>query len=472
MQLEAQLTEAGVSAAWDPAHAAGPAAGAGDSADGLRLRAVVLDADHLGARLPSVASAWRALPALPGLVAIGGSPEARASAPGAQLTLLSPTARTATIASALRDAVRLRATASLSWPMLRAAARLPAEAEEPAAWPQALAAARAIAPEVPRAALRWRAGWYATPTAKLDELVAERWLSVPERAAAERVDGTRTIQRLVHGGPLDPDAAARALWALACMGAVELTAEVRDRDTPARRRLAEVRAHLRRRAARLEGATYYDVLEVTPLAEHDELEAAYAGAARSFAPAALAEHDLGDAAGLVAPLWELTEKARAVLIDDAARGRYHDWLRRKLPALRTVWAVDPPRAAAAAAAYARGQIALGDGDVHRAMSELAGACRQHPGHPEYEASLAWARLRVQVASGRDQGEAARSERAYVEELLLGGRAWPRALVALALLCVTAGDAPAARWHLHAALRVDPRDPAAARLARRLGLPRA
>src|SRR5262249_45131397 len=123
----------------------------------------------------------------------------------------------------------------------------------------------------------------------------------------------------------------------------------------------------------------------------------------------------------------------------------------------------------AAEAFARGQHHLADGDVHRAMGELATACRYHPGHPDYETNLAWARYRVQVASGRDQVEAATHERELVESVLLGCRVWPRALVALALLCVAAGDVGSARWHLRSALVADPNLPAAVQLARRLGM---
>src|SRR5262249_62317977 len=101
----------------------------------------------------------------------------------------------------------------------------------------------------------------------------------------------------------------------------------------------------------------------------------------------------------------------------------------------------------------------------------ARAGRQFPGHPDYEASLAWARYRVQVGSGRDRIEAATAERRAIEDLLLGRRPWPHALVALALLCAAAGDADAARWHLHVALQIDPNVPAAAQLAQRLGLRR-
>jgi hypothetical protein len=55
--------------------------------------------------------------------------------------------------------------------------------------------------------------------------------------------------------------------------------------------------------------------------------------------------------------------------------------------------------------------------------------------------------------------------------LVGCRPWPRALVALALLCAASNDADSARWHLAIALSIDPNVPAAAQLAQRLGLRR-
>ena len=264
---------------------------------------------------------------------------------------------------------------------------------------------------------------------------------------------------------------ARFLWTLASIGALDFSAEIRDVATSPRRLLAELRAHLRARASRLEKSTFYDVLEITPLAEHADIEQAYKSVAMRFAPATLAGHDLAELASTIKPMWDLVDKARSVLVDHAARGRYHDWLRQKLGELRTVWAIDPLAVGAAAEAFVRGQRALGEGDVHRAMSELAMACRQFPGHPDYEANLAWARYRVQVASGRDRIEAALAERKTIEDLLLGCKVWPRALVALALLCAAGGDADSARWHLHTALTVDPTVPAAAQLAQRLGMRR-
>ena len=79
------------------------------------------------------------------------------------------------------------------------------------------------------------------------------------------------------------------------------------------------------------------------------------------------------------------------------------------------------------------------------------------------------RYRVQVASGRDRAEVAAAERKTIEAMLMGCRPWPRALVALALICAAGGDSDSARWHLHGALTVDPTLPAAVQLAKRLGM---
>jgi hypothetical protein len=462
VQLEDQLVRAGLAATWDAGQAGAPGSGVPD--------VVLVDADHLGARLTEVVAAWRDRPEVPGVVAIGRSAAARDQAPRARVTLVAPGASPQTLSAAIADAHALRLAAEMRWPVLCAALGLPAD-DGPAAWQPALAAARAVDLAIPRTALRWHVHDYATPTARLDELRADRVLTVPELELAGRIDGTLTVQRLVRLGPLDPTDAARLVWVLGSMAAVAFTAEVDDTATAPRRALAEVRAHLRARTARLEGSTFYDVLEVSPLAEIDDIDASYQLVAARFSPAALAVHDLAGLTSLIAPTWELVDKAHSVLVDHAQRGRYHDWLRQKLPELRTVWAIDPTAVTTAAAAFTRGQVALGEGDVHKAMSDLATACRQFPGHPEYEASLAWARYRVQVGSGRDRIAAAIAERAAVEDLLLGRRPWPRALIALVLLCAAAGDLDAARWHLRTALAVEPSAPAALQLAHRLGLRR-
>jgi hypothetical protein len=402
---------------------------------------------------------------------MGGSALALEHAPAARITLLSTSASIPTVLNVLREAAKLRLASGLKWNVMRAAVGLPPAVDEPGAWAITLTAARAVDLDVPRAALRWHAAHYATPTAKLEELRAERVLIVPELATTNHLDGTTTIATLLRKGPLDPLQSARLLWALASIGAIELSPEVLDLATPARRALAEVRHHLRARATRHSNSTYYDVLEITPLAEDGDIEDAYQRVGARFHPDAVARLDLAELATTVQPMWNLVDKARSVLLDPAARGRYHDWLRARLPELRTSWAVDVGAVTAAAEAFARGQRALGAGDVHRAMGDLAGACRQHPGQPEYEANLAWARYRVQVASGKDRTAAATKERALVEGVLAGCRVWPRALVALALLCAASDDPDAARWHLTAALAVDPNLPAAVQLLQRLGVRR-
>ena len=464
MPLEEQLIAAGVAAKWDAQQADGPR-GPTDA------MVVLVDADHLGARLAEVTERWRAQPSVPGVVAIGVSAIARDQAPRARVTLLSSSARTETILAAIKEAAKMRLASGMRWPVLRAAAGLPPVPEERRHWQPTLAAARAVDIEIPRATLRWHATHYVTPTRKLDELREDRVLTVPELEASKVIDGTRTVQTHVKAGPLDPLQTARMLWALGSLGALDFTPEVRDVATGPRRLLSDLREHLRARMKRLAKSTFYDVLELTPLAEYEHIEAAYESVASRFSPTVLDAHDLSELQPQVKPMWELVEKARSVLVDHAARGRYHDWLRSKLDSLDTIWAIDPSAAQAAEVAAIRGQRALGDGDVHKAMSDLAIACRHFPGHPEYEASFAWARYRVQVSSGRDRVEGAVAERKQLEARLLGCRPWPKALVPLALLCAAANDADSARWHLHTALTIDPTIPAAAQLAQRLGMRR-
>jgi hypothetical protein len=464
MPLEESLVAAGVQAQWDPHQADGPKGA-------VTAKVVLIDADHLGVRLVEVTERWRDHPSVPGVVAIGTSAIAREQAPRARVTLLSSNARRETILAAIKEAAKLRLASGMRWTVLRAAVGLPPATESRDLWQATLLQARSVDIEIPRAALRWHAAHYVTPTARLEELREERMLSVPEMSAAKVIDGTKTVQTHVKSGPLDPLQMARFLWTLGSIGALEFTPEVRDVSTGARRLLAELRAHIRARVQRLEKSTFYDVLELPPQSEYEDIEAAYEAVASRFSPQVLGAHDLAELQPQIQPMWELVEKARSVLVDHAARGRYHDWLRERIDELRTTWAIDPSSISVAAEAFARGQRALGEGDVHKAMSDLAMACRHFPGHPDYEANYAWARYRVQVSSGRDRVEGAVAERQKIENLLLGCRPWPRALVALALLCAASGDAESARWHLHTALTVDPTVPAAAQLAQRLGMRR-
>lgn len=460
MMLESALVRAGARARWVAALADGPGAQPHGAA------VIVLDGDHLGARLPEVARTWRQTAERPGLLAIGDGEAARAHAPLARVTLLAGKASEATVVAAVREAHRLRFAGELSWPMLCGALGLEELAPSMEAVAAALGAARDAPVELARAALATMSQHYVTETEALAALLEARVLAVPERAVAQACDGTRSLQTLVRLGALPPSRIARLVWTLACTKAVTLTPFVRDTDTPARRALHELRCHLERRKQRLAGSTFYDVLEVTPRAEAPEIEAATHALAARYSPSALAAYDLAELADTVAPLWELVERARATLLDMPARGRYHDWLRSRQDS-SSIWAIDPAVAATAAAAFARGQAELGAGEVHRAIGELARACRLHPGHPEYEATLAWARFRIGELAGHTRAELLARERAFVEALLLGGRPWPRALLALALLCAAEGDRSAAQWHLQQALTFDPSLTAARALRQKL-----
>jgi len=464
VQLEEALNRAGFEARWDAGEVDGPRAG-------HSCEVVLIDADHLGAKLAEVVDAWRDQPSAPGVVALGTSEDARTFAPGARVTLLTPGAKATTIGAALHEAAKLRLATAMRWSIMRAALKLPPIDNTIDQWAATLLHSRNVDIEIARSALRWHVQHYATPTALFEQLRDERILLVPELETIAHADGTKTVQTLVKAGPLDPLKTARLLWALTSLGAIVLTPEVHDIATSGQRSLDEIRKHLRARITRLERSTYFDVLEISPLAEYPEIEASYQLLGSRYSPRALQRYDLGELVSHVKPTWELVEKARNVLVDDAHRGRYTDYLRQHIATMKTQWAIDPNDSRLAVEAFARGQAALGEGDAHKAMSHFAKAARHHPGHPDYEATLAWVRYRVQVASGRDQVEQAKLERAAVEGYLVGCRPWPRALVALALLCAAGGDAESARWHLAIALSIDPNVPAAAQLAQRLGLRR-
>lgn len=455
--LQEALEALGRSATWEPG--ATPDRKRADPPD-----VVILDGDAASPPLGERADAWRALDPAPGLIAIGQTSAGVSAAAAARVTLVPSSATPPQLSTALDDAARLRFAAALSPGLARRALSLPPGADIP----QLVAAARNLDVELARAALRWHAQHYVAATARVDELRDARALIPPEIEHVRHMNGTLTLQSVVRAGPLDAPAAARLVWILGSLGAVTLGPEPPDLATAARRALSELRAHLRARTARLARATFYDVLEITPLAEIEEIEAAYRVLEWRYGPGRTGAVDLGDTAALAAPAWDQVERARKVLNDVAARGRYNDWLRDRWSQLETRWGIDGASSSAAAEFYGRAQQALTAGDVHRALSEMAAAARNHPGHPEYEAGLAWARYRVEVAGGRDQAEIARRERGVAERATLGMRPWPRALLALALLCVADRDLDSARWYLREALAVDPSSPAARQLMARLG----
>jgi hypothetical protein len=282
------------------------------------------------------------------------------------------------------------------------------------------------------------------------------------------LDGAHTLKSVVRAtSRMGAPQVGRILWALACTGGMSLSIDPPDLSTPARRAVVMARRHLLARQARLQRASHYDVLEVTPAAEPAEIEHAVRMLGVRFAPERVSSLDLSGVAALVAPLWQAVLEARAVLLDPASRLQYHDELRARAP-LTSAWVVGPHDRERAEQALARGQRALLAGEPFKALSEMAAAARSHADHPDYETSLAWARYGAELARGKAREQAAAAERAAAEKLLLGRRPWPRALVALALLCAADRDPEAARWYLREALQCDPTLPAAQQLLARLG----
>lgn len=467
VQLQEALEGRGVPVRWDPHAAEGPTPALQRDASTLE-DVVVLDADGLGDRLANVAEAWRRLDPPPALVAIGTTGAAQAAATAARLGLVPASDDGRTFLEAAAEATRLRFAGSMTRSIARRALDVPALSDPGADAAQIVGAARALPVEVAREALRWHALSYvcALPDA-IAGLREIRALTIPEVEFVARLDGTYTVQTLVKAGPIDGWHAARLLWSLTSVGAAVITPEPHDLATPRRRALAMARRHVRGRQARLERGTFYDALEITPAAETDEIERAYELVGRRFSPDVLGQLDLGDLAGAVEPIWNTVEKARSVMHDIAARGRYQDWLASRWSELRTHWTIDAAAYRAGVEAWQRGQRALGAGDIHRAVGDFAAAARNHPGHPEYEANLAWARYRV-AGPDVDRAAVARRERAAAEAAYWGTRPWPRAMLALALLCAADGDPDTARWHLQEALAIDPNLPAAQQLLARLG----
>ena len=455
--LQAALEQPGRDVAWRADLVHGPGVSPPAAA------VVLLDVDGAGPVLDTAVAAWRALDPPPALIGLVADDRAVARATALRLTLATAAADDVALTAALTEATRLRFTAALSPALARHLLALAAADDD-----AIVAAARALDPELVHAALRWHAHDYATLITVADPGRIRRVLTAPELGQLVHLGGTRTVQAVVRAGPLDGIAAARLLWTLGSLGVITFSAAPLDRSTAGRRQVADLRDHLAARAQRLARSTFYDVLEVSPLAEDADIERAFRALHHRYGPDLVAAIDLGDHAALADPCWDLITRAHQILVDAATRGRYADWLRERLHERQTAWAIDATAGRVAAEAYQRGQHALVNGDPHRGLSELAVAARHHPGHPEYETGLAWARYRVEVAAGRALPELARRERIIAEAAIVGSRPWPRALITVALLCAAEGDPDAARWHLREALTVEPSSAAARALLARLG----
>ncbi len=470
LPLQEALEAKGHRVVWDPGLATGPGRpSAGDGRAGAHSQAPDLVILSPSPDLGGVVAAWHAARPPPGLLVVGSGAGAAERAEACGVPFADSAQSPGELTESADRALALRYAGALGPGFARAALGLPDAGDGELSEAEAgriIAGARELDLDIVRAALRRHAQDYVVATSLVATLREHRALEIPEVELTRLLDGTKTVQSVIRAGAIEPARAGRLLWALASVGGASLSPEPPDRGTPARRALAEARAHLRARRDRLDGSTYYDVLEVAPDADAGEVDAAVRALSLRYGPDALAPLDLGDLAHLAEPMWTQIGKARSVIADIASRGRYNDWVASRRDRLRTTWANNLDRKRAEAA-FSRGQRALVEGDPFAAVSAMAKACREHPDHPDYEASLAWARHRAALARGDDGERSAAEERRIAADALRGRRPWPRGLVALGLLCVADGDSEAARFHLHEALRCDPNLPAARRILRRI-----
>lgn len=462
--LQELLERSGHRVLWSPPLAEGP-----DTLPRGHAVDMVVLAERAGGGFERGLERWRRVDPPPGVLAVVLGKTGEAAARKARVPLVPSTAPPAEIARAVDRALALRWSGGLTASHARGALGLGARLADPVEdAARVVKGARTVDLDVVREALRWYAGHYVSTTDVIAQLRDVRALSIPEVELVRAIDGARTMQTILNKAAIGPQAAGRLLWALACVDAVALHPEPVDLASPERRAVAMARFHLKARAARSERATHYDLLEIPPAAGVTEIEQAYRALLVRYAPDRLDRLDLGDAAPLVAPGWKAIQRARAVLSDPADRLRYNEALAAQRGKVQSTWAFGPNDRARAEEAFARGQRALVAGEPFKAVSEMAAAARAHADHPDYEASLAWARYRAELARGKPKEQIVKTERRAAEQALAGRRPWPRALVALALLCAADEDPDAARWHLKEALACDPNLPVAKQLLARLG----
>jgi tetratricopeptide (TPR) repeat protein len=429
---------------------------------------VVLDGDDVGVgRLVEV---WRRHDPPPALLLLGATPQAQQAAERRKLPLVPKPIDVKVFLEIAEAAVRLRFVMAFT-PAAAACAVKMRPREDPLENASVvIGGARMIDPGPVRVALRSHALDYVTPTPFLVRLREERALNVPEQNLAMRLDGASTLKAIVDSGALEPTAAGRLLWALVSVGAVAFLPDPHpDGQQPRLRATIRARKNLKARRVRGEKALFYDVLEVSPDPDAEEVERACQLLAVWYAPRRMHGLDLGDMAPLVEPTWHQILKARATLAAIDSRIAYERWLLSRgvtLEKRREDW--DRGRMDAEEA-FLAGQKALGAGEVAKAVSTLAKAARLRPEEPDYEAYAAWARVLSEEQRGADRAAVAARERAVAEEVLLGRKPRPRALVALGLLCEAAGDLLAAREAFEDALDCEPRMALAKRALQRLGV---
>jgi hypothetical protein len=431
---------------------------------------VVLDGDPNG-DVARVVEVWRRHDPPPAVVLLGSTQAAMRAAERLRLPFVPKPIDVKSFVSTTSSAGKLRFVTAYTPAAALAAVGMRAREDELENASAVIGGSRMIDPMLVRAALRPHALEYVTPTPFLGKLREERALTVPEANLAMRLDGAATLKSVIDSGTMEAASAARLLWALASVHAIAFLSEPHpDGRHPRIRATLRARIHLRARKSRCEKAILYDVLEVAPDPDPEEVDRACQLLAVWYSPKRLAGLDLGDLAPLVDPLWQQIVQARDALGKIDNRMAYEQWLLGRgisLERRRDEWDRNTREGEEA---FLAGQKALGLGDVVKAMSTLAKAARLKPDEPDYECYAAWARVLAEELHGTERRAAAARERPGAERTLAGRRPRPRALVAIGLLCEAAGDVLAAREAFQDALDCEPRLQLARRALERLGLP--
>ena len=459
MPLQETLERTGHAVTWDGASATGP------TEESATAELVVLDAESEDCI--EACEAWRQHDPPPGILLVGMSAAAKENAARARCTFVPNNAPDDVFERLVQSILKVRFTGKMSPSYARAALGLGPALDPTKDAQRIIVAARQVDVDLVRECLRWHGSEYVTANAMIATLRESRTLSIPEVEIAQLLDGTKTVQTLVSPSNNDGVMRGRFLWALLSCEAAITTTGPPDPTTPIRRQIIATRNHLLARRKRLARATHYDVLEVHPTANPQHIDYAARTLALRFSPDRLRQLDLGEFASVVDENWKQILTARNILMDGIERAKYETLVNARRNELQSPWAFDIEDTEVAEEFFRRGQAALVAGEAFKAVSSLAGACRKHPDNADYEVSLCWAEFRADMERGADRAQVIGEKRATGESHLVGRRPWPRALVALALLCAADSDSAAARYHLTEALTVDPNLPAAKQLLGRL-----
>lgn len=460
MPLQEVLEKGGHSVTWDGASAAGP------TSESVAVDLVMIDGESEAC--VGAVEAWRDHDPPPGILVVGRSDEARQRSVQARCCFVASNASMGELEGELLDVMRMRFAGRMSGPYARAVLGLGKALSPQSDAIRIISGSRQVDLALVRECLRWHACEYVSVNEIVESLRQNRAFQIPELDVIRHLDGTHTVQKLVSARSGSGVMVGRLLWGLISAGAASCTVGPPNEQTKARKTIAATRRHLSARRERLQHATHYDVLEVTRDANAQRVDYAARTLAIRYAPDRLKRLDLGELAGHVDPNWQQILVARQVLMDGVDRASYDESIESRRNQLKSPWAFEVADPSVAQDFFRQGQAALVAGEAFKAVSSIAGACRNHPGHPNYEAYLCWARFRAEVERGGERSELSAKERAIAEESLVGRGPWPRALVALALLCAADADPHSARYHLDEALSVDPNLPAAKQLLARLG----